>query len=486
MIIWKKILLEYKNVSLTVKSTIWFTVCNFVIKGFSFFTVPLFAHLLSVEEYGVLSIYSSYEQVLLILATFELSLGAYQRGILKYKHELNVFNFSLLMLSNLITIVFYVLIFHFRNLLFQFTGLSFRIVSLMTIYFLVSPAYTSWLNEKRFKFQYINAVIFTLLFTFIPTIVALLTIIYIKATAELKIVSTLIAQILFCIPFYLIRGNLVIAKGKLETIIKHWKFCLSFQIPLVIHSLSYLILAQSDRIMIGKLVGNSEAGIYSVAYSISNVATVIQLSVNQVFKPWRYQKLEEKEYKNIKDVSSFLCVVIAIVLLLFFIIVPELMKILFKAEYYEGMWSIPPLACSTYFIFLYSMFTDVESFFGKTKYIMYVSLGCALINIALNYIVIELLGYIACGYTTLICYILFAILHYIFMKNICNKEGIDEEIFNMKLIIALSLVIFVCSVIISLLYKFIIIRYAILMIVTYILYKKKKDVKNLFIYFVKY
>ena len=74
------------------------------------------------------------------------------------------------------------------------------------------------------------------------------------------------------------------------------QFFIGFAWPLVIHSLSYLILAQADRIMIGKILGNSEAGLYSVAYSIASVIIVVQSAALQVLSPWIYQKMDAKDY----------------------------------------------------------------------------------------------------------------------------------------------------------------------------------------------
>ena len=58
-------------------------------------------------------------------------------------------------------------------------------------------------------------------------------------------------------------------KGKKFYSAKFWKHALMFNLPLIPHYLSQTILNSADRIMISSLVGASEAGIYSLAYSIS-------------------------------------------------------------------------------------------------------------------------------------------------------------------------------------------------------------------------
>ena len=66
-----KVFLEkYRKIPITLKASIWFIFCNILLKGISFFTAPMFARLLSTEEYGKLSIFASYEQIIIIFATW--------------------------------------------------------------------------------------------------------------------------------------------------------------------------------------------------------------------------------------------------------------------------------------------------------------------------------------------------------------------------------------------------------------------------------
>ena len=94
---------KYKSCSVQTRASIWFTICNFAIKGIAFITVPIFTRTLSTEEYGTVTIYTSYQQMLMILATFELSLGAYNKGILKYKERINDYTTSIIWLSSILS-----------------------------------------------------------------------------------------------------------------------------------------------------------------------------------------------------------------------------------------------------------------------------------------------------------------------------------------------------------------------------------------------
>ncbi len=152
---------------------------------------------------------------------------------------------------------------------------------------------------------------------------------------------------------------------------------MKFQLPLLFHSLSYLLLSQSDRVMIGSLVNNTKAAIYSVAYNLASAVLIFQQSLNQVFKPWRYQKMESKEYVTIYNTSTTVTLLLGVMICLFVLLAPDVIRLLFREEYYESIWTIPPVSISVFFMYLYSMFSDIESYFYDTKYMaFYISVLC--------------------------------------------------------------------------------------------------------------
>jgi O-antigen/teichoic acid export membrane protein len=72
--------------------------------------MPLYTRLLPPDEYGRMSVLTSYEQVFLIFATFEIYLGSFQRGILKFKDDIKTFEQSTVLISNGLTIIIFVIV----------------------------------------------------------------------------------------------------------------------------------------------------------------------------------------------------------------------------------------------------------------------------------------------------------------------------------------------------------------------------------------
>ena len=79
----KRLFDKYSNMSITVKSGIWFTLCNFIQKGISFITIPIFTRIMSTQEYGSYSVYTSWYSLIAIFATLNLSNFVFNKGMVE-------------------------------------------------------------------------------------------------------------------------------------------------------------------------------------------------------------------------------------------------------------------------------------------------------------------------------------------------------------------------------------------------------------------
>jgi len=475
-----KILTKYKSLSVPVRAALWFTACNFLLKGISFLTAPLFTRMLPDQEYGKLTLYMSYEHIILIFATWEIYLGAYQKGLFKYKENEISYTKSTILLTNVITAIVFIFVILFNKVFVEFTSYSWNVIALLFVYLLVFPAYNCWIVNKRTKFDYKKSVVATLLFSIFNVITPLIALNFLERTAETKFSFTLIASIVFCFVFYFISFKKSFVKQKKEELLAYWKFNLSFSAPLVLHSLSFLVLGQADRIMIGKMVGNSQAAYYGVAYTVSCAVIIFQNSIYQALKPLIFRFLEEKRFDEIKMITSKLLILVSVLILIFILVVPELFKLLFPLSYYEAVWCIPPIAAGVFFMFQYSLYVNVEEYYEKTSYVALVSIVCGIVNVLLNYYGIKMFGYIACAYTTLICYVIFSAGHYIFMKRTLKFNNIKENIVNHRVALLVSFAFIALTIVVTMIYEMTIVRYALGVLMAFVCVLNKERILSLF------
>lgn len=78
---------KYRKFSKQVKASFWFVVCGFLQKAISLLTTPIFSRLLSTSDYGVFSVFTTWENIIIIIASLNLASGVYLRGPIKFEDD---------------------------------------------------------------------------------------------------------------------------------------------------------------------------------------------------------------------------------------------------------------------------------------------------------------------------------------------------------------------------------------------------------------
>lgn len=444
------------------KSGIWFTVCNIIQKAVIMISIPLFTRLMSTDDYGMTSVYQAWNSVLLVIVTMNFSQGVFNNGMVRYKEKRSEFVSSIQLLSTLIGMIYLLLVCIFRNSLARVMGLSKNVVLVMFFSFLFVPAYDYWCARKRFEYKYKSLIVTTITYALISIIVPVFAIEKVENKGEIKIISSTISMILFCSIFYF--ANYI--NGKKGYVKEYWKYVFYFNLPLIPHYLAGILLAQSDRIMIGNMIGKEEAGIYSVAASLQGVIGVVVNAINSALVPWLYGKLQERDFKNISVRLEQLLLLLGFMTVIVISCGPEIISIIASPSYYQAIWCVTPIILGTFMNLLYLFFGNIEIFFEKRVFMTVATVGTAVINIILNMICIPLWGYIACAYTTFLSYVLYAMMHYLFMVRIkiAQIKLRDYQIFRVKRIIGICVVVFGFSFLQMALFKNLFLRYSVLII----------------------
>ena len=228
------------------------------------------------------------------------------------------------------------------------------------------------------------------------------------------------------------------------------------------------------------MVGVSEAGIYSLAYSISQIMLLVNDSLNKTMSPWLYHKIAEKDYKAMPRVVYPSLILIAAANLALIAIAPEAVAIFAPPEYSEAIYVIPPVAMSSFALYLYLCFAPLEFYFEKRIWTTIATLTSAVLNIILNYLFIPLYGYQAAGYTTLACYLVNALMHYFFMNQVCRTELNGVKPYDVRVLLALTVGFITLGFIYIPLYAHLVLRYVYTFILLIMLIIQRKRFMFLF------
>lgn len=465
------ILKKYKLMHIEAKASLWYTLCNILQKGIAFIVVPIYVRVLSTAEYGRYTTFQTWKEIIIIFATLNLYCGVFTKAMvdLKTDKERDRYTSSMQFLTTIICAFLFVIYACLHNLWNRVLDTNTLNIILMFLYFITFPAFNFWSVRKKVENKYISMVVITLLVSVITPIFSLLLLFYSDLREDALIRGFLITQIVVGAVMYIYQY--IIAKFAID--IKYWKKALNYNIPLIPHYLSLIVLGQADRLMIKEICGDEKAGIYSLAYSISTLMNVVIGAINSSMVPWVYNKLRIKEYGRIKGISKSITTIMGFATLLLTLCAPEIIKIMGPPDYYSAVWIIPAVSLGIFYTFCYNLYCNIEFYYSRTKYVMIASTTGAVVNVILNYIFIPIFGFIAAGYTTLICYFIFMIVHFLFMKKVCKEEEIKEPIFDNNFIMIFTLILSIICLSVQLAYSYIIIRILLLIVMLVVLYLKK-------------
>lgn len=443
-----------------IKAGIGYTVANYLIKGLSFFTLPIFTRLLSTKDFGVYNTFLAYENILTIILGMAFSSSF---NVARFKFKINRYVSCCISVSFIFSLFILGIIDGIYPLYNRILNMDRWMITLLVLFSFSSAVVTFYNSYIGLEFQYKKFVIISALGAIGNIVLSLLLILTLfSGNRGLgRIIGMSLSSIslsVYIIIFFFSKEKPCFEKDYI-------KFALRYCIPIIPHSLSQIILNQFDRIMISSMCGENEAGIYSFAYTLFSILLITITSLDKVWAPWFFDNLKANNYLGIKKRSSQYALVMASFSALLILIAPEIIRFLGSKEYWGSVYCVAPIIVGGYFSFLYYIPCQVEYYYEKTQYIALGSIFAAGLNIVLNIFFIKQYGYVAAAYTTLLSYFLYFVFHYVISIIIVKKR-----IFHTGKIVILSIGVLLVAIIETTLMDYPIIRWGLAAVMCLLLF----------------
>ncbi len=227
----------------------------------------------------------------------------------------------------------------------------------------------------------------------------------------LAIVST--AVIFGVIGFYWMLSK----QGFSKTICKKKiKEVLKVSIPLIPHALAASVITISDRFFIDQMISTEAAGIYTVAFQFGAVILLFTDAFIKSWSPWFYRQMANSTLKIRQNIvkSTYLAIVGLILLTLCYGFIASLaLPYIVDERYYQAKEYISWIAASYVVFGAYQLVFPYLVLTKKTSYLAFSSSIAMLCNLVLNYIFIKAFGTIGAVYSTIVSYLVSALLVFI-------------------------------------------------------------------------
>ena len=199
------------------------------------------------------------------------------------------------------------------------------------------------------------------------------------------------------------------------------KELLNFSAPLVLTLALTWVFGSSDKITIKIFSNLKELGLYSGAFRIVSVISVIQTGFTSFWTPFIYERYSKNPddlvfYKKANDYLSLIFFLIGFSILA----TRNIIIILLGEKYYDSLFIVPML------IFVPIMYLISETtmmgigFKKKSKYFLYISIIVAIFNIIGNILLVPKYGAKGAAISTGISYIIFFSLRTYFSLKLIN------------------------------------------------------------------
>lgn len=420
-------------------AAIWYLFGTFLVQGINFFMIPVFTNLMSVSNYGMLSLCTMWVNIFCTFITLQVH-GSINNAILEFgEPEIDKYVSSIQFVELISFACFFII-----GLIFNaFFSLILRIPQNIFLILLITSFFQSCIQLQLSKFiaerKHKKYFLLSLIFTILTASLSVLGIIVQESSTKYygKIYGNFMSATIIG-TFVFID---IVMHGKTFLKKEYVSFCLSLTLPLILHGLAQIILGQSDRYMLKMFAKNGDysVGIYSYAYTLGSIINVLWLAFNYAWVPWYYKKREINDSFSIKKIACYYFLIFTALTICFLMIAPEVIKIMTPKSYWNGINIIPLIVIGYYFMFLYSFPVNFEFYCKSTLWISVGTFFAAIINILLNYLLIPRYNEYGSAFATLVSYIALFIFHYIIARFVIKNYELNFRTF---IIFLVPLVIF--------------------------------------------
>ncbi len=270
----------------------------------------------------------------------------------------------------------------------------------------------------------------------------------------------------------------IIFKFKFDFDITLLKRMLKYAIPLLIASLAYVTNENLDKILLDRMIGKEQMGIYAACYKLGVFMILFIMAFRLGAEPFFFNQAKESNAKEIyAKVLKWFTILGTITLLIIVNYIDIFAGILLsREEYFNALSIVPIILLANLLLGIYYNLSIWYKLTDRTKYGMYFSVFGAIITVLINIIFIPKYGYMASAWATLIAYGSMTLISYYYGKK---HYSIPYEVNKILFYIITS---FLLSIISFIFFRqnYLISTILLILFFTTIYLKEKTDLQNIF------
>lgn len=406
------------STKLALKAGFWYVFSTFLIKGLSFITTPIFARLLSKEDYGEFSNFASWQVLLLIITGAELH-NTLARAYFDYKDDYDKYVSTVTIAACGVTLVFYIFFLLNSNWILNIVSIPEEFIHILFFMLMFQACKQIYMARERTLYRYKSVAAISIVNLLIPTIIAVILVILADEMSRLP------ARIYgFYIPSAVIGlgcALVIILRGRSFK----WEYCryaFALSLPLMIHYLTAHILTSSNTIVTKWVLGAEAVSTVSIASSTNHILTILLQAVSGAVTVWLMDNMEQGNLNITRKGTLIYAVGISAIGVAVILLAPEFVWLLGGTAYADSVALMPGMVAATLIQSITTIFTIILTYEKKVVrtalYTGLVSIFCVLAK----YFLLSYMGVIVLPYINMVSFGILFVVNYLLVKKYgCSK-----------------------------------------------------------------
>ena len=382
--------------------TALFTLSSFGSKILVFFLVPLYTNILSTQQYGVVDTVTTMTNLLVPVLTLLISEAVLRFALddSKNKHQVLSAGVLLILVSSAVMLCAKPLMGLAGG---QWTFLGDYWLWIVGVYFLNGlnhclSNYTRGLDQTRLF------AVSGILYTVVLITANIFFLVVLKLQAEGYLLAIMTADVV-CIFHKILWGRFGKQLTKLSCSKDLLREMLRYSIPMIPTTIAWWVMQLSDKYVIIGFCGVAASGVYSIAYKIPSIMSVLTTVFTQAWQISAIKSHGDGDNEEfVSNVYGYVTVFIIAISSVLILLSKHLGYVLFAGEYFVAWQYVPVLIVAYMFSGLSGVLASVYASFKKTGMLFVSTSVGAVLNISLNIALIPRYGVTAAAYTTLVAF----------------------------------------------------------------------------------
>lgn len=391
-----------------------------LLRGISIFTAPLFSRLLGDSGYGVMAIYTIWTSAIAIAFPLQTQ-GTLVNGRIEFQpEEQNKYQSATMSMSILAFSVCSALVLVFVQPISALLKLEPFLICMMLLQAFGTFCVGFLTTKFTYEFKAGTNMLISLGVTLVTLILSLLFVLQLPHETRYygRIAAVVLTYSLFGIP----AAIYILAVGKTFFHKEYWKFSLYLALPAVFYNLSDLVLGQSDRVMLQQMMSDAMVGQYSLALNFGNIMFTIFGALNNTWCPFFFEDMKQGNKEKLHAQATNFLELYTVLSIGFILLTTEVYHVFAAREFWNGTGLIPIFVTSFFINFLCTFPVNYEYYHKKIRVVAVVTITSSLLNIGLNYFLIQKIGMYGAAAATCISHGLQLTMHYVYARFIIKGE----------------------------------------------------------------